>query len=269
MFNKLAQISTFLLGFDVFCLNKKFLVANLVNRNLKIKYHRSFLGFFWTILAPLAMSAIYYFVFTKLMKFERPHYLASLLVGTLSWTFFSQTIIEATETITVNSQLLTKIPMPIHIFPYVISITNFSTLAFSAPVILIGAFVSNVQLTWNALWIFYFFFLLMLFCYAIGSIVAIFFVYLRDLKHAIGVMMQLWFYGTPILYDTQQIPEKFKFIIYANPVGAVFDGIHQCFIEGHTPSLATLGASFIWLIAIFALLRLVYTWLRPGLIERI
>lgn len=269
IFDHLAHLSVRLLGFDVFCLNKKFLVLNLVDRNLKIKYRRSYLGFFWTILSPLAMSSIYYFVFKVVMKVDRPHYLAFIICGVLPWSFFAQTINESVEAIVGNAGLLTKIPIPIHVFPYVTTITNFSTLVFAVPVIFISAILSDTPFTLNSLWIFYFFFLLMLMSYSIGSILAILFVYFRDLKHAIGLALQLWIYGTPIFYDSSMIPEKYKFILYLNPVGPIFEGIHVSFINGHIPSQELIYSGLVWCVILFLTLRVVYSNLKPGLVERI
>jgi ABC-type polysaccharide/polyol phosphate export permease len=269
IFDKFAKFSVFLLGFDIFCLNKKFLVVNLVERNLKIKYRRTFLGFFWTILNPIAMSLIYYFVFKVILKVEREHYLAFIICGVLPWNFFVQSIAESTEAIVGNGGLLTKIPIPIHVFPYVTSITNFSTLALSIPVIFAAALLSSTAITIQSLWLFYFFIILLLMTYALGSILSILFVYLRDLRHAIGLVIQLWFYATPVLYDSSMIPPKYYWILYINPVGCIFDGIHSSFIGGHTPDASLFIGSGLWLVALYALLRVVYGALKPGIVERI
>ncbi len=269
MLEKLTRLSVLVLGFDAFCLNKKFLVLNLVDRNLKIKYRRSFLGFFWTILSPIAMSLIYYFVFKVILKVERPHYLAFILCGVMPWGFFIQSITESTESIVSNGGLLIKIPMPIHVFPYVTSITNFSTLALSIPVIFGAAYISGNAFTLNSLWLFYFFIELMLFTYALGAILSLLYVYFRDLKHAIGLIMQLWFYSTPVLYDANMLPEKYRWLLFLNPVGCIFEGIHEGFINGQAPHFSYIAVSFGWTMICFLALRVIYIALKPGLVERV
>src|SRR3954453_19323172 len=87
------------LGIDFFCLGKKFLVYNMVSRNLKIKYRRSVLGVFWTLLSPIAMTVVYYFVFKVILQVRMPHYLVFILSGVLPWTFFSQSLSEGMESI--------------------------------------------------------------------------------------------------------------------------------------------------------------------------
>jgi ABC-type polysaccharide/polyol phosphate export permease len=263
-FHKLTQ---FILGFDAFCLGKKFLVFNLVDRNLKIKYRRSFLGYFWTIFSPIMMSAIYYFVFKVVMHIEKPHYLAFILCGVLPWNFFTQTISESTESIVANQSLISKIPIPIHVFPYVVSITNFSTLFLSLPVIIGLSLYSGVELNLGMLWIIYFFSCILILSYSFGAILAILYVYMRDLKHAIGLIIQVWFYATPILYDSSMIPDKYKFIIFLNPVGSIFEGIHQSILGTNENIFIHAMTGLFWvLIGLFSL-RLTYTNLKRGLVE--
>jgi ABC-type polysaccharide/polyol phosphate export permease len=263
----LRKITTIALGFDAFCLNKKFLVYNLVNRNLKIKYRRSFLGFFWTILSPLAVSFIYYFVFKVVMKVERPHYLPFILCGVLPWSFFAQSLNEATESIVGNHGLISKIPVPIQVFPYVVSITNFSTLIFALPIIIGLAWASGITPSFITILIFPYFLSLLVISYALGTVLAIAFVYLRDLKHAIGLILQIWFYATPIVYDKGMIPEKYKFVLYLNPVGASFVGIQES-VLGVTGSmvLSSLGALF-WCGVSLWVLRFTFKRFHSGLPE--
>src|SRR6202035_5870261 len=123
-------------GIDIFCVSKKFLVFNLVGRNLKVKYRRSVLGVLWTLLSPLATVMIFYFVFKVILKVQIPHYMAFLVSGVLPWSFFSQTINEGMDSIVGNAGIAAKVPVPIQIFPLVGAITNFITLFLALPVIL-------------------------------------------------------------------------------------------------------------------------------------
>ncbi len=267
MVNALSKATQAALGFDAFCLNKKFLVFNLVNRNLKIKYRRSFLGFFWTILSPLATSMIYYFVFKVILKVDRPHYLPFILCGVMPWSFFAQSITEATESIVNNQGLISKIPVPLQAFPLVVSITNFSTLLFALPIILLLAWTSGVTPSLNTLLVLPYFLALLLISYALGTVLAVAYVYLRDLKHALGLLLQIWFYATPIIYDKNMIPEKYKFILVLNPVGSIFVGIQESVlgVAGNT-TMALLGTLF-WTLFSLLLLRLTFNRFRTGLPE--
>jgi len=135
------------LGIDIFCLSKKFLVYNLVSRNLKVKYRRSVLGVLWTLAAPVAISVIYYFVFKVILKISIPHYPVFILAGVLFWNFFSMTVIESMESIVANWVIVTKIPIPLQVFPFSGAMTNLTTLLLALPVLWTVAAFSGVPIT--------------------------------------------------------------------------------------------------------------------------
>lgn len=181
------------LGVDLFCLGKKFLVFNIVSRNLKIKYRRSVFGVLWTLLAPLAMAVIYYFVFKIVLNIKLPNYQVFILSGVLPWAFFSQSILEGMESIVQNWSLVSKIPIPLQVFPWSCSVTNWVTLLMSLPILLGVAWLSGVGFHPAQAFILVYFLALFLISYGISLILAVGFVYLRDLRHLTGILIQIWF----------------------------------------------------------------------------
>lgn len=257
------------LGVDLFCFGKKFLVFNMVSRNLKIKYRRSVLGLFWTLLTPMAMAAIYYFVFKVILNIQVPNYLIFILSGVLPWTFFGQTVMEGMDALVGNLGLISKVPVPLQVFPYVGSITNLVTLGFSMPILLGAALFSNVSLGPSLIMLIFLFGALFMLAYTISLALAIAFVYFRDLKHLMGIVMQLWFYATPVIYEESMIPPKYKWILFLNPVGSIFTGIHQILGRGQWPSRNELIATAAW--TIFATFATAFLHKNCGseLVERI
>lgn len=237
-------------NFDVFCTGKKFLVFNLVSRDLKIKYRRSFLGFFWTILHPLGLCGIYYLVFKMFLKIQIPHYVAFILSGVIPWTFFSTSVIEGTETLQGNSGLLTKVPIPTQVFPFVACVTNLITLFFALPILATVSLSSGVYLGWDLLYLPVLCSLLFLIAYSLALILSVVYVYLRDLKHAIGLLLQIWFYATPILYGLEMVPENLRWITFLNPVGGLFICFHSVFM-GEALSINYLLIGVAWALAFY------------------
>ena len=115
----------------------------------------------------------------------------------------------------------------------------------------------------------YYFGTLFLIAYSLSSILAIAFVFFRDLRHILGIVLQIWMYGTPVIYDEVMIPEKYKWILYANPVGMVFKGIHCVLVQGTWPSGLDIGIPALWMLGLF----LISAWLQKvtanGLVESI
>lgn len=243
-------------GVDLFCLGKKFLVYNLVSRNLKVKYRRSVFGVFWTLLNPLGMALVYYTIFKVIFQIQVPNYLPYVVSGFLLWAFFSQTILEGLETLVANWGVITKVPIPIQVFPFVGSVTNLVTLTLSFPVLIAVLWISG--LSWALSYVLLPYFVLCLFgvAYSLSALMSMFYIYLRDLKHAMSIVMQVWFYATPVLYQESMIPEKWRWMIYANPVGAIFSGVREVLLRGGWPRIEILVVSGAW--SVFFLLVLIF-----------
>lgn len=236
-----------LFGVDVFCLDKKYLVFNFVAKNLKVKYRRSVFGVLWTLIVPLCMAAVYYFVFQVLMKVKTENYLIMILAGILPWSFFSQSINDGVVCIVEGAvSLVTKVPIPIHSIPYIAVITHFVTLLLSIPVIIGAAFVSGVGINPSFVMFFVYCGLLFFVSYAMAMILSVGYGYLRDLRHAVGVLMSVWFFATPIVYSVDMVPAEYRWILYLNPVGLIFSGMQSAVVHARFPSAQEFSVSCLW-----------------------
>ncbi|MGK5086339.1 ABC transporter permease [Bdellovibrionota bacterium FG-2] len=256
-------------GVDIFCLGKKFLVFNMVSRNLKIKYRRSVLGVFWTLLNPLAMAGVYYFVFRLILNIQIPNYLIFILTGTIPWTFFVQSILEGMESVVGNWGLVSKVPVPIQIFSYVGTITNIVTLTLALPILLMVAWLSHHNLGLSLILIPYYVLALFAITYGFALILSIAFVYFRDLRHIMGIIVQVWFYATPVIYQEKMIPERYKWILFANPVAPIFTGLHRIFVDGDWPQPLNIGAAGAWAAIVLIGAILLHQAVRSEVVERI
>jgi ABC-type polysaccharide/polyol phosphate export permease len=257
------------LGVDLFCTGKKFLIYNLVGRNIKSKYRRSILGLFWTLLTPISMTMMYYFVFKVVMQVRMPHHTLFILTGVLTWNFVGQSILESMEAIVTSVGLLSKVPIPIQTFPLAGTITNFVTFLLALPVLLGTALFSGVHLG-SALIAFPFYILaILLMSYSFGLTLAIFYIRLRDLRHLMSIGLQLWMWATPVLYEAAMIPQKYKWTLYVNPFGWAFADIHGMWLRNQWPSLESAGSVGIWTLSSVVLCAAVHRFLSQGLVEQI
>jgi len=256
-------------GIDIFCVGKKFLVFNLVGRNLKVKYRRSVLGVLWTLLSPLATVLIFYFVFKVILKVQIPHYMAFLVSGILPWAFFSQTINEGMDSVVGNAGIAAKVPVPVQIFPYVGAITNFITLFLALPVILGVSILTDVPLSGSIVLLPVFFLCLFFMSYGLSLVLGLLYVYFRDLKHILGLVLQLWFYGTPVFYNPDMVPPKYHWILIANPVGGCFVGLHKILAYGEWPSTESIVSSLFWAFVMMTLGLIVFKTTHRDVIENL
>lgn len=235
-----------------FCLNNLFLVYNLILKNLKVRYRGSWLGLFWTILIPAFTSIVYFVIFKYILKVTIENYLIFIMSGLIPWTFFSQTLVAGLESLVSNHTLLNKVPIPPQSLVLAESYTYLINLLFSLPVLLTVILIGNVSLSAYMLQYFYFIFLLFILANSISIILSFLYVYFRDLKFLVSIIIQFWFYLTPIMYAKTMIPEVYFNLFYYNPIGTMFLALHESILEPKWVSgefyLATTGWTLLFLI---------------------
>jgi ABC-2 type transport system permease protein len=197
----------------------------LTRRDLRVRYSTSVLGYFWSILDPLVMAAIYWFVFTQIfnrsVEGEDP-YIVFMLLALLPWTWFNGAISDSTRAFTRGAKLIrsTKIPRTIWVASIVCS-KGIEFLA-SLPVLAIFAIATGAQLHWEA--VFFVLALAMQFVLTlgIGMMVAPLVVFFRDLERAVKLVLRFLFYASPIIYGLSNLPEGLQFWASFNPLAGIF-----------------------------------------------
>lgn len=241
----------------------------MVSRTLKLRYRRSTLGFLWTLLVPLSTASIYYFLFKVIFKVSVPDFAAYVTTGVLIWSFFAGTLSEAMGSIISNFSLLLQVKVPLNVFPITTALSSLTTLILALPVIFGVCLVSGVNLGWPALMLFPYLAMLFLKAYCLGYMLSIAIIYVRDLKQAMGPVMQIWMYATPILYQANRIPEKHKWLLFVNPVGKTFAGIHNSLLRAKWPTFAEFAVPLLWTMLFFGLALFLHTKVSRRAIERI
>ncbi len=252
---------------EYLCLRRKFLLYNLIARNLKIRYRHSLLGMIWTVLIPAATAAIFYVIFDYIFKVQIHDYLLFLLSGLIPWTFFSTAVPLGTEGLVNSYSLLNKVPLPAHSLLMAEALTHLINFAFSIPVLIAAMVIFHVKPTlatiqYPVLMVFLFFI-----TYAFCLIFGMAYVYFRDLKHIIALVLQLWVYGTPIMYSVKMIPKRFHFVLWLNPVGYIFAGFHDSLLDARWLSLNSWAVIFAWTLGLILLSKFMLDWLRDSIVE--
>lgn len=251
------------------CLDHKFLVWNMVGRNLKLRYRRSALGYLWTLLVPLSTAFIYYVLFTIIFKIPTPNFAAYVTTSILVWSFFSSTLNEGMGSLLGNLPLLLQVNVPLNVFPITTAVSSLTTLVLALPVIFGVCIADGIQIGWSAIMLFPYLALLFIQAYCFGYMLSVAVVYVRDLKQAMGPFMQIWMYGTPILYQIDRIPERYSWVLYSNPVGKIFAGIHNSVLRANWPTYAEMGAPILWTVVIFTAAVVLHTKVSKKAVERI
>ncbi len=197
-----------------------FLMYQLVSRDFKVKYKRSVLGIVWSLLYPVLTMAVMALVFTNMFKFSTPgvNYLVYLMSGLVIFNYFSEASNLAMSSVVANFSLINKVYIPKYIFP--ISKCLFVGINFLLTLIPLYAIIliTGTGLNIYHLLLPFGFLCLFLFTVGVGLILATISVFLRDMFYIYGVVLTLWTYLTPIMYDIAIIPAKLQIILKFNPL---------------------------------------------------
>ncbi|MBQ9937303.1 MAG: ABC transporter permease [Oscillospiraceae bacterium] len=205
------------------------LISELIKRDLKVKYRRSFLGYLWSLLNPLLMMTIMTLVFSTVFRFDIQNFPLYLICGQTLYSFFNESTNIAMYSITSNAPLIKKVYIPKFIFPISRVLSCFVTTSFSFLAIIIVMIFTKTPITiYFPLIIFPLLFLL-LFASGIGMILSALAVYFQDITHLYSVLTLAWMYLTPIFYPVEAVPEFVKNIIYCNPLYHYIE-MFRCFV---------------------------------------
>ena len=218
------------------------LLGLLVRRELKARYKDSILGFFWSLLKPLAMLVVYYVAIGKFLGAERipgrtdgvPDFAIFIFTGLTAWQLFSDIIVGGTGSIVANSGLIKKVYLPREVFPLsVIGAALFNFLIQAS--ILVGATVLLNKFPTGDRWWYFVLALavLVVFSTALALLLAAVNVYLRDVQYLIEIMIMILLWASPIIYAWKFVDAKLDGLLQdlytANPMTQVVLGFQRTF----------------------------------------
>lgn len=220
------------------------LLKTSIKKDIRGRYKNSILGVFWSFLNPLLQLAVYAIVFPLIMKSDIPNYTVFVCCGLIPWTFFSTAISRTSFVMVENGNIIKKVFFPREILP--ISIVTSELVNFFISTIIILAFVIAYGMGFTWYIVFYPVILIVQYILLIGIslLVSSLTVYFRDLQHFIGILLQLLFYATPIVYGMDIIPVSFQWILKLNPMSYIIDGYRSIFYYQRMPDLVGLGIVF-------------------------
>ena len=212
-----------------------FLIRQLVVRDFKKKYKRSILGMFWSFLNPLLTMLVQYFVFSTIFKRNQPYFAAYLIIGTVLFGFFTESVGMALSSILDNAKLITKVYMPRYIYPLTRVLSSLVNFAISLIPMFIVCMFTGVKFRQAAILSLFFMGCLMIFCLGFGMLLATSMVFFRDTKFLWKVMSMMWMYATPIFYPESILPDKYKIIFLLNPLYHFIKNVRLCILSGLSP----------------------------------
>jgi lipopolysaccharide transport system permease protein len=198
------------------------LIQSLVARELKARYRGSVLGFFWSFINPLLLLLIYTFVFSYVLV--RPqqsaidHYALFLFCGILPWTWFSSSLLEASNVLIAGGNLIKKVLFPAEVLPIVTVLANMVHFLLGLPILVMFLIYYQAPLQWSeVVWFPVVVLVQLVLTLGIALIVSALTVHFRDVKDVLSNLMTFWFFATPIIYSMNDAPPIGKRVLDLNP----------------------------------------------------
>lgn len=251
-----------------------FLLRELVKRDFRGRYAGSLLGFVWSLIQPLWLLVLFSFVFASVLRIsplgERTSSFAVFLfAGLLPWMAIHEGVLRGSTAITDNAELVKKLSFPSEILVLAVVLAALlhqliATVIFIAALAVVGE-LSPLTLPLLAVAVP----LQTALALGLGLLLASVHVFFRDTAQILGLVFNAWFYLTPIVYPLELVPERYRFLIEANPLTHLVGLYRQAFLG---PSLA-LDPGLGWL-ALFAVALLgaglaLFRRLKPAFVDEI
>ena len=228
-----------------------FVLKQLVTKDFKIKYRRSFLGVAWSVLNPLLMMIVMSVVFSTLLGSNIEHFPLYLILGNITYSLMSDSTSKAVTSILDAAPLLKKVKIDRFVFPVqkiLFALVNF---AFSLIAVAIVMLWFRVVPTWHLIWLPVCLGLLMIFCIGIGLVLSAATVFFRDVIHLWSVVLTAWNYLTPVFWDFQMLldrgaPAWTIGIVKMNPMYGFVTFMRDIVLWQQNPSLEILLLCTVW-----------------------
>lgn len=219
------------------------LIRNLVLRDLRVRYKGSMFGYLWTQLAPLLLMLVFLFVFSTLQKQAIALFPVFLIVGLLPWNFCAEAMTSGSRSIIDNANLIKKVFFPREILPMVSVISALVNYVLSLPMMFLV--IAVAQLLYKPLGhinfsITYAYLPVLLLLEAMLMTGIVFFtsalaVSFRDFVHLIGILVQFWFFLTPVVYSMSNLqlsPAQEQAMRWLNPMASLIEFYHETLYGG-------------------------------------
>ena len=221
-------------------------ILGSVKREFQAKYRNSLLGALWTVLNPLAMIVVYTVIFAQVMQAKLPGVTSSfgysiyLCAGVLTWGLFAEMVGRGQNVFLDNANLLKKLSFPRLCLPIIMVLSaalNFAIifLLFTLFLVLSGNFPG-----WAFLAVFPVLMLQVIFATGLGMSLGVLNVFFREVGHFFGIVLQFWFWFTPIVYPLNAVHEGIRSVISLNPMTPVVSAYQGILVSGLWPDWGSL-----------------------------
>jgi ABC-2 type transport system permease protein len=215
---------------------------------VKVRYKRSFLGVLWTMLNPLLMMIVFSIVFSSVFRFSVEHFAIYFLSAYLLWTFVSQTTSWSTACLLAYAALIRRIYMPKEIFIVATVLSGLVNLLISLVPLALIMLVARHPFHSSLVFLPVSILITLVFALGVSFLLASVCLEFNDVVQIYQALLLAWMYLTPIVYPLEAVPERYHWIIRANPMYYLVEAFRQPIYAGVVPSIRTVTYAAAWAI---------------------
>ncbi|TKI05762.1 ABC transporter permease [Martelella alba] len=205
----------------------------ITEKELKVRYKSSFLGYLWSIANPLLFAMIYYFIFKLVMRVQIPNYTVFLITGLFPWQWFASATTNSLFAFIANAQIIKKTVFPRSVIPLSNVLMECMHFLCTIPVIIVFLYIYHMRPSIDWLWGIPIIGLgQMILTFGVALILSTLNLFFRDLERFVTLGIMLMFYCTPILYSGEMIPEKYQWLVMFNPMANMVLSWRDLFMHG-------------------------------------
>jgi ABC-type polysaccharide/polyol phosphate export permease len=222
-------------------------VDELARSELRSQNYDTVFGQLWLVLSPLLNGFVYFLLVDILRGGKRPpEYLAHLLGGIFAWTFVSGTISQSATAVTSGGRLILNTAFPRALLPLSSVIEGFLRFLPTLVIFAVIDAVTGLPVGVELLWVIPLIAMFTLVALGLALFVAALQVYFRDLTQFLPYILRVWLYASPVLYYAEEMPDRYKWMLYANPIGCLLKAWSDVLIKGETPAAIDLATGLAW-----------------------
>jgi ABC-type polysaccharide/polyol phosphate export permease len=241
-----------------------YLIQNLILKDIRVRYRNMSLGVLWSLLNPLVMMGVLWFVFTKIYNTQIPHFAVFVLCGIVPYNVFALSWLTGTTSLVESATLIKRVPVPREIIPIAAVLSNCVHMSCQVALLLLlvaftGIGVNRYWVILPVVWL-----LEILFVLGLALIFSGLNVYTRDVRYVVESVNVVLFWLVPIFYQFSRIPPQFREIYQYNPVAALVLASQRILVEGVYPQTSLLLKLATSSLLVFVLGFVVFRKLRTG-----
>lgn len=219
--------------------NFRELLWAFVLRDIKVRYRQTIFCILWAVIQPLSLMVVFNVIFTNFTNLNTSGfpYPVFAYIALVPWTLFSNSLSQAVPSLVNNASLVDKVYFPREVLPLSSFFSSFFDFIIASVIFFFMLLYFHINLTPVALLSVVMLASLTLLSWGLILFMSAIFVFFRDTKYILTLIVQLWLYVTPIIYPASLVPDKFQRIYYLNPLVSIIEGLRQTVLYSRIPPM--------------------------------